>query len=147
MILHALHRDRPTSWVYVPQLLERVERFCRERQTDTDPGTLRKAIMQDFTADNPQMLVLIAIEGSEIKGHLLAVMCSWFGRKFSLAMQIECDRHVGDGIMTAGWEQLKDWTTAQGGRKIKCEALTPALARLYRRFGLRNKRITLEVEV
>lgn len=128
---------------YLRQTVKRVESFCRKFDTDNDPETLGKAVLNDIAMDGGQFLVTLAVQGNVIKGHLLAsvVMAPWGTKRRIQILQMEYD---GDFTMPIAvsrqvFSAIKKWGDDNDIHRVATCAINDKIGRRLRIFyGFRD---------
>jgi hypothetical protein len=139
---------------YGAQVLYRATRFADKYDTDCDPEVLWHTITQSFVQQNPEMLVLAAVEGKKVVGHLLCRIINNDGTMIALITQLEIDSKKREGreeTMADGMATVHTFAKAWGCQRVRCWARDEKVAKLFTRFGFKPKDyvlmdIGLEVE-
>ena len=146
-ILHIVDKGNPRSWMFMPGAMARIEAFCLRYGGDGTPEDWRRFLETQFTAENPDMFLLLVMDGIEIVGHVLAIMCNWLGKPFCLICQLQIDRPLDGELVDAGFDAVRAWAVRRKAKRIKVETVSRAHLRAFRKHGLRFKRFTAEMGV
>lgn len=147
-----LAKEKEVAWMVMPEVLERIKRFCRENSTDDNPEILAECIMKDFTAktDERSFALLVAIHDGQLIGHLLALREHYCGVNYINVMQFSVDKKSGipTGILQAGFDMLMEWGNLNMATKVRAQVPSEAHARRLEIFyGFHRKRILMEREI
>ena len=127
---------------YGSQILYRAVRFAKKYDIDCVPETLFHTITHAFMAQNPEMLVLAAIERGKVVGHLLCRVINNDGTMICLITQLEIDekyRNDRELTMMQGMEVIGQFASAWNCQRIRCWARDEKVAKLFERFGFKPK--------
>src|SRR5688572_7364679 len=90
-----LMRENRKHYYLFGQVLDRIEKFCRDQDSDADPKDLSERVEQDYVREDPCFCILVAEAAGQVSGHLLASLDTWMGRKFLTVVQMAIDKHSG----------------------------------------------------
>lgn len=144
--LLVLTKDKPLAWAVMPEVLARIERFCRTYDTDSDPATLCQSVREHFVIDNPGMYLIVGISDGRVVGHVLAYLAAFdFNRekKFVNVIQYEIDEgsRASLDLLQLGLDLLEDWGRAHGATRIQAQAIDDSWERGLRTFyGMKKYR-------
>ena len=150
MKVFMLMRENRKHYYLLGQVLDRIEAFCREHDSDADPKSLSQRVEQDYVSEEPCFCLLVAEWNGKVSGHLLASLDTWMGRKFLTVVQMAIDKHSGVPVaeLRAGLDMLTSW--GELNMAVGIQALVPpggAHARRLRRFyGLQDHKILMRKE-
>lgn len=116
-----MHRDTPMCWNFIPQILDRVYRFCENMDTETYPHDAVDLVRGWFTFADPRLGLWIVHNDQYIVGHLLATPEPWNADKwkYCLIRQAEIDQGVDLRHECAPiFSQVEAWTKGMGLSKI-----------------------------
>lgn len=118
--LMELRQDNSLSWMLMPILFERIEKFCAQYNAESDVELLRKAISEDFTSGDPRFHALMAMEKGKCVGYSLTILEVIGATLFANVVQLEVDD--GTAITT---EKRNEWleAIADWARSKKCNWL------------------------
>jgi hypothetical protein len=128
--------------IYGSQVLDRAVKFVEQYDVDADPEMLWHTITNSFVVQNPDMLVLAAVEGEEVYGHLLVRIVNNDGMLIALITQLAIDRDKRDGRETTieqGLEVIHGFALSKGATRVRCWAMNEELAILFKRLGFEPK--------
>lgn len=138
-----LRDENPLAWALMPEALSRVRTFCRKYDSDADADLLCAHIKRNFDSTSmpePNLLLLVGVQGGRMVGHLLASLDEWCGSRHLSILQYEADQGVAPpvGLMRAVLDQLGEWARQRGATAIQLLARNPALVRAFQRhYGFR----------
>lgn len=150
MRVFMLMRENRKHYYLFGQVLERIEAFCRENDSDADPKDLSQRVEQDYVREDPCFCLLVAEADGKVAGHLLASLDTWMGRKFLTVVQMAIDKHSGVPLseLRAGLDMLTSW--GELNMAVGIQALVPpggAHSRRLRRFyGMVEHKVLLRKE-
>ncbi len=130
-----LHRDDMGSWVLMPKLLERMEKFLNEYTRD--PGSsLPNVVKTAFGAGDTRALLLVIFDedGNDVVGHMVATVeynlgvAAGFIHQWQIDVTEKAVPEAVNGIITA-------WATGLGLESVMALAIDEKRARLFRKYG------------
>lgn len=127
---------------YGPQILYRSVKFAEKYDSDCNPEVLWHTITQSFVKQNPDMLVLAAVEEEKVVGHLLCRIVNNDGMLIALITQLEIDsenRELREETMQDGMAVINNFAVAWGAERVRCWARDEKVAKLFERFGFKPK--------
>lgn len=127
---------------YGPQILYRAVKFAKQYDTDCVPEILFHTITLEMAKQNPEMLVLAAVENDKVVGHLLCRVINNDGTMICLITQLDIDKEHRDGredTMIEGMETIGQFAAAWNCQRIRCWAREEKVAKLFERFGFKPK--------
>jgi len=127
---------------YGPALLYRAVKFSRDNDLDSDPETLYQTMAYEMMRENPDMIVLAAIERKKVVGHLLARVVNIDGTIMILVTQLEIDKKYRDGrqdTILNGFDIIKQFAASKETNKIRCWAMNENVAKIFERLGFKPK--------
>lgn len=127
---------------YGSQILYRAVKFAEKYDNDCVPEVLWHTITHNFGKQNPEMLVLAAIEDDKVVGHLLCRIVNNDGTLIALITQLEIDQKDREGreqTMLDGMGLVRDFATLWGAERVRCWARNEKVAKLFVRFGFEPK--------
>lgn len=128
--------------VYGSQVLYRATKFVQENDLDSDPEILWHTITQNLVQQNPDMLVLAAVDGNKVFGHLLCRLVNMDGMIIALVTQLAIDRKERDGreeTIRQGLELVHQFAVAGGAKRVRCWAMNEKLATIFTELGFKPK--------
>ena len=139
---------------YGSQILYRAVKFAEKYDSDCVPEVLWNTITYSLRQENPEMLVLAAIEDGKVAGHLLCRIVNNDGTLIALITQLEIDqkkREDREQTMLDGMGLVHNFAKLWGAKRVRCWARNEKVAILFERFGFKPKDyvlmdIGLEVE-
>ena len=151
-VLLQLTRGDCRVWALMPQVFERLARFCRAYDTETTPEDVVELVRAWFMTGDPRLGLWIAEEGGRVIGHLFATLEPMGANrpeqyKYCLIRQAEVDRGC-DARQQAKevFEQVKAWTVAVGLSRIVM-ATHRSEASMMRRWGFRGFKILMQLNL
>lgn len=148
-----LHNADPDSWVLMPQVLDRIRRFCREYESVADPEFLCQQVMNHFAVGAPNVAVFAILSEEGLVGHVLADTSVWAGSSWATILQYETDSAQSEVDRQQGWRVVEAWARTiriyENGRPprrvdgLQVFARNPVLARTFRRYGLREDAVLM----
>jgi hypothetical protein len=127
---------------YGSQILYRAVKFAEKYDSDCVPEILWHTITLEMAKQNPEMLVLAAVEDDKVAGHLLCRVINNDGTLICLVTQLEIDEEKRDGredTMIGGMETIGQFAAAWKCERIRCWARNDKTAKLFERFGFKPK--------
>jgi len=127
---------------YGSQILFRAVKFAKTYDSDVDPEVLWHTITQSFVKQNPDMLILAAVEREKVVGHLLCRIVNNDGMLIALITQLDIDQKKRDGreeTMQEGMAIIHNFAVAWGAQRVRCWAREEKVAKLFERFGFKPK--------
>jgi len=127
---------------YGSQVLARAVNFARANDISGDSEILWHTLAHQMMLDSPDTLILAAVEGNVVHGHFIARLLNFDGELKVMITQLAIDKPERDGreeTMRAGMEKTIEWAKLVGATGVRCWAMTPLLAKLFKRFGLEAK--------
>jgi hypothetical protein len=127
---------------YGSQILYRAVKFAEKYDNDCVPEVLWHTITHNLGKQNPEMLVLAAIEDNKVVGHLLCRIVNNDGTLIALITQLEIDREDREGreqTMLDGMGLVHDFAVLWGAERVRCWARNEKVAKLFERFGFEPK--------
>ena len=144
--LMILDKHDSLSWVLMPKALERIEKFCRKYQTDTNADELVNLVQMHFVAENPLLMVAVGFQpGKGVFAHALACIDENIGNRFVTIMQLESDVPFEDRkAVNLILDQFKLWGLSHNAIEVNIVTTDEAHARLFKRYyGFRQHRIVM----
>lgn len=135
MNLIRMHFTDPVAWLFMPQLLEKARNFSIKYDLDLTPDLIEEAIRIHFVAKNPVIMSWVAVEGSEVKGHVVTsidTLSNYEGvviKKYLTILQAESV--VFGELKDVVMEALKDWARENHCDDIQLLAEGKARVRLF----------------
>jgi hypothetical protein len=122
--------------------LARAVRFARVNDISGNPEVLWHTLAYQMMCDNPDTLILAAVDGSKVYGHFIAKLLNYDGELIVMITQLEIDKKQRDNreeTMRAGMAETIEWAKSLGATGVRCWAMNETLAKLFERFGLAPK--------
>ena len=136
--LHFARRDQASA-IFMPQVVERLKRFCVAYDTDTTPAEIEDHAWRLFGAGDVRLGLWFITRGPTVVGHLLAQPEPLLNERgpwsYVLIRQAEYDRKIDlrkeCRIVHAS---VMDWTKALGAKQTTMitHRNPKAMARLYK---------------
>ena len=129
-------RRSQVGLLLLPAAILRVARFCDKYDSD-DPGGdgLIRAVTMNFALDDPTVILGVFARGWKVVGHYLVSIDQWLSVKFVTIVQFELDEAVPKDLILAELAGFEEWGKQHGCDGFQILARTPAVARLFRRYG------------
>jgi len=127
---------------YGPQILYRAVKFVEKYDNDCVPEVLWHTITHAMRQENPEMLVLAAIEDNKVVGHMLTRIVNNDGTLIALITQLEIDQKQREGreqTMLDGIQLVYNFATLWGAKRVRGWARNKNVAKLFERFGFGPK--------
>jgi len=120
----------------MPQVLDRVKKFCEEYETDLVFPFLRSVIIAEFGKENSDMYLLVAIKGKVVVGYTLILIEVWSGIRHAVVHQSQMDEGIPLPLEELEpWKPLLNaWTLEKKAKDLRCLAISPQMARLFSVF-------------
>lgn len=134
IVIALMAKDSPDCWRYMPEVCERLRRFCARYDSDADPEQLVQTYQANFVASTPYMICLVALDGESIIAHLLVQLSEWMGCRYGMILQYEHEEDAR-GIpplalqRTASW--VERWAKDQGAKYMQNMVRNPKLSSLF----------------
>lgn len=139
-----LRREDPLSWSLVPEVCERIRRFCELVGSDTPAEMLVQAYWQSFVQPKPLMIAGVALDDTGIVAHVLLVIEEWAGTRTATVFQHQHDRPIPREELRRGFEAVLTWARSCGAMQFQGLALDRRVARIARqRYGFKEHRILM----
>lgn len=129
-----LDRGSQESWGMFPKFLDRVKFFCSKYDTDTDGSIICRLLEMHFVSDNPQFIMLAAVNGDRIIGHALSSIEVYYGKRVLVIIQLELDQKIVRDELDKGFEAILSWGRVQGAEDVRILTGTKSKARMFKRF-------------
>lgn len=114
-------RDDPQSWMLMPQILERLARFCVELDTETEPWEPVELVRTWFTMGEPRLALWVVVNEEGVRGHLWATPepLGVDKVKYVLIRQAAIDKGVNiEDTSKEVFADLKEWSRSIGIYRI-----------------------------
>ena len=156
MKLIQMHHTNPVSWVFMPQLINRVRKFSVDLNLDLNPDLMEEMVRVNFVARNPQVLALASIEDTKVVGHLVAsidVLNDYRGNKVKRYLTILQAEHDKDHPMDNDYrrdcmEVCMEWAKANYCDAIQLLCEGEWRVKLFRdRYGFKVHKTIMKMEV
>jgi len=124
------------------QILDRAMRFAYDMELDGDPEILWHTITQEMVKQNPEMLILAAVDGGKVYGHMICRIVNDDGCLIGLVTQLAIDEEQREGreeTIMKGMEVVYAFSRSRGATRVRCWAMNEKLAILFTKFGLKPK--------
>lgn len=133
------------GWELMPQLKERVMRFCREYDTESSPEALWRQAEISFVSNNPTALLFAAVDDrGRVVGHALLTVEEYLGRKSLNVNQLQTDGNVPRDDVRRWMEAIGKWALSRGIEEMRCIALDARRARAFERlYGFHGERVIM----
>lgn|SRR3990167_8506794 len=136
--------EQENTRVLMPEVISRIEAFCKRYDTDSNPDKLARSVWAHFAEDKKnkkgepvesEIFIMVGYRRGVI-GHVLATINEWFDRKFIMILQYEVDEEseINIGLLNMGLAIIGDWGRKQGAVEMEVLVKTPAIERAFRSF-------------
>jgi hypothetical protein len=146
-----LTKDNPLAWALMPYALIRIKNFCVEHGTDLDPERIAQLVQEHFISDKPLLLVAVGFQkGRGVFAHALGAIDELTGNRFLSIMQFQHDKDIpfnNKEEVIHIFEQYKLWGLANGAKEVQIVTNTPALVKLYERYGFKLHRYQMRTTI
>jgi len=123
-------------------VLHRAAKFAVDNDLDSNPEILWHTLASQMAAQNPDTVVIAAVDGKKVAGHLVARAVNYDGNVSVMITQLQIDskmREDREETMAMGWAKLEEWAKSINAKNIRCWAMNEKVANLFERFGLVDK--------
>lgn len=139
--VHILHRDQPQDWMWHPQVMGRIARFCQEHEDQAEAYLLVRNIQQAFIMDDPVLMVIALLRDGLLVGHLLCDRSILYYKPIVTVHQYMLDCPIPNEVRERIVRIIRDWAKDPGpngdretGPYIQWLVRDKALAKMYQRF-------------
>lgn len=128
---------------YLIPAVKRVREFCQAYDTDNDPELLGQAVLNDVAEDGGRFLLVLAVHGKNIRGHLLAsiAVAPWGSKRRIQILQMAYDDGFTMPISVSRqvFDAIAKWGDDNDIHQVATCAINPKIARRLRIFyGFRD---------
>lgn len=147
----AMDKDNPRCWVYMPDILSRIEQFCETYQTDMDGKFVAEQYKRAFVSDDPMFFALAILQGERLVGHWLSAITDWGGRAFITILQHEADLRLPEGLDKLAISASSEWRRhaleRHGAEHIQAFVAHPKLIRHFGKIGFKTKYAIMRLDI
>ena len=137
-------------WRYIPQILERIEKFCFLMDLESDPNDVVGLVRSLFTFGDPRLGLWIGVQDDRVVAHVLATPEPWGENKawrYMLIRQAWIDPGVGGRIEAVKvFEEIKAWMRSLGLKRIVALTHRDGEA-MFRRWQLKEYKVLLQLDL
>jgi hypothetical protein len=137
-----VHASNGNCHKYGSAVLHRAVRFAVQNELDSDPEILWHSMAQQMYANPPSMLMLAAIDGNKVRGHLLARLQEYDGSRSVFISHLQIDKNAREnreGVIASGLEMIVNWAKSNGATSIRCWAMNEKVAGIFSALGFEPK--------
>jgi len=116
-----LTREDSECWGFMPQILDRLAKFCMELDTETEPWEPVELVRTWFTTGEPRLALWIVVNEQHVCGHLWATPepLGVDKVKYVLIRQASIDKGVNIRYSSKEvFDSLKQWSKSIGINRI-----------------------------
>lgn len=141
--------DDARSWIYFPALAERIQRFCKEVDSEMDPDALCATLAQYHAAGNPEVMAFGFLDDDNmLVGHGVTQVQDSYGTRAILVMQYSLDKAMPKEVRDRSMELLRTLAKTVGAEIIAAVVRKDSLERAWKRYhGAERYGVILRIPV
>ncbi len=144
MRAHLLRREDALSWSLVPEVCQRIRRFCERVASDAPAELLVQTLWLNFVHATPQMIAFVGLDDSGLVGHALVSIEEWAGTRIATVLQYEVDHPVPREEIRRCYGELVRWARSCGATQLQGLAINHRVARVLRqRYGFTERYVLM----
>ena len=145
-----ISRDVAEAWQYMPQVLQRIEKFCLLMDLESDPQDVVGLVRSLFTFGDPRLGLWIGVQDDRVVAHVLATPEPWGENKayrYVLIRQAWVDPGIdARAEAKAVFDNCRAWALSLGLKRLVALTHRDAEAML-RRWSFKLYKVLLQQEV
>lgn len=144
-----VHRDDPRSWRYMPEILDRLSKFCLNYDTETRPSDVVDLVRAWFCYGDSRLGLWVLLRDDAIAGHVFATP-EPLGSEYVTYILIR-QAEVDPGFDSRKeceqvFDELKRWAKSFGASRI-LQLTHRDTAAFYRRWGFEPFKVLMKLDL